>query len=289
MQKFKLLIPFVLFISSVAVHAKEIGKTEVEKLLADWVSSQNHQNFEEYSKLYGANFKGTKKVGKETFDFDRKDWLEDRAKMFKKKFSVVIDSLRIQDAAVGFHVGFFQKWESKSYSDRGWKDLKVVDEGGSARIVEERMKYSEKTIATPKTFQELLAKTEEVDISWIEQLKLTPSEKGVEFSFVRSLGEGGEETYSGLYRNDGTLAHVTQAVEYLEHSMGSGNRNIKGKLTREYSSLGKLEKVDGEEKIENIESGKILENRKIVKLTEKVKDNFDIKLPPLKAPVELLK
>lgn len=64
------------------------------------------------------------------------------------------------------------------------------------------------------------------DPSEFGEVTFTRSANGYDFAFVRELGEGGDERYTGSYRGDGTLETVTQEMEYFEHSMGPANRHI---------------------------------------------------------------
>jgi hypothetical protein len=261
----------------------------VRALVGRWVEVQNTQNLAEYAKLYSEKFTGVRKSGDKEVRFDHKSWMADRARMFKKPFKVSIDSLDVKPGPNGFEVGFSQNWESSTYADTGWKTMRIVDEGGTLRIVEEAMKYSEKQIATPKTFVELLAKTDGVAPSWFDEVALTRSANGFAFSFVRELGEGGDERYSGSYRADGTLETVTQELSYWEHSMGPENRSFEGTLTRSFSADGKPQQVSGKIRISKLKNKKVISDRKITKVPSADTEYFSTKLPPLKVPPELLK
>lgn len=266
-----------------------VSETEIRALVGRWVDCQNAQDFAAYAKLYSKSFKGVRKSGDREVRLDYASWLADRGRMFKRPFKVSIENLEVKAGPGGPEVDFLQKWESSSYADRGWKTLRIVEEDGGPKIVEERMTSSEKQIATPRTFAELLAKTEGVAPSWFEDVTLKRSAKGFDFSFVRSQGEGGDESYSGSYRSDGTLDTVTQEVDYDEHSMGPANRQFTGTLTRRYSPEGKLLQVTGNLRIQKLKTGKVTSNRKITTLSGEDAEHFGTKLPPLKVPRELLR
>ena len=127
----------------------DTDSTEVEKdaeaLLDEWLDAQNDQNFANYKTLYGAEFRGVKRVELEEKYFARAAWLVDRQGMFSKSFTVVAKDVKITKQADGaMVVRFEQKWSSANYSDVGTKELvlKVVD--GELRIVREEQLNSTK-------------------------------------------------------------------------------------------------------------------------------------------------
>ena len=120
---------------------------EVEALLNQWCQAQTSGDFEGYSALYATDFKGTKRTKKgKTKTYDRKGWLKDRGKMFKKPLHVDCRAPKVSlaEADGTASVTFEQYWRSPSYADQGDKrlDLKKGDKGW--RLVGEDMLNSKK-------------------------------------------------------------------------------------------------------------------------------------------------
>ncbi|MBN2715447.1 MAG: nuclear transport factor 2 family protein [Deltaproteobacteria bacterium] len=120
-----------------------IRESAVRDLFSDWLKSQNEGDFQQYAALYAQRFDGIKRAGRKTFRYDRKGWLEDREKMFKKKMTVAADDLKIQAGTVTARVSFIQTWSNGRFSDKGPKVLQLFLENGNLRIFNEEMLQSD--------------------------------------------------------------------------------------------------------------------------------------------------
>jgi hypothetical protein len=106
-----------------------------------WVAAQNAGDFAAYSDLYARSFHGVRRSGGHSARFDRRGWLADRARLFRKPVRVAVADIAIHDGgrASGVEVGFTQTFTSGSYRDVGPKRLLLVDEEGALRIAAEEM------------------------------------------------------------------------------------------------------------------------------------------------------
>jgi len=112
---------------------------EVERAVQEWQRSQNALDFAAYSALYTGSFVGTKRVGEQSFRFDRKRWLLDRKPMFTKGLDVQVSRLEV--ASSGAHVvAFFQQdFKTSAFRDTGRKLLAFAKTPEGYRIVREEM------------------------------------------------------------------------------------------------------------------------------------------------------
>ncbi len=107
--------------------------------LEAWLKAQNDGDFPAYSALYAQKFNGVKRAGARTSRFQRADWLVDRGKMFKGRFTVAADKVKVLPQPNGAVVSFEQTWASKRFKDVGPKQLVLVREGDALRIAREEM------------------------------------------------------------------------------------------------------------------------------------------------------
>jgi hypothetical protein len=120
---------------------------DVETFLATWVKAQNQGRFEDYRVLYARKFQGIKRSGPRIRRFGLDAWLRDREKMFKKPMTVQTSDVKITVAGNTAMLRFMQAWESKSYKDRGPKQMVLTAEGGAWRIAQEAMLASSQGVA----------------------------------------------------------------------------------------------------------------------------------------------
>ena len=95
-----------------------------QKLLDQWLRSQNSQDFETYSHLYAPDFVGIKRAAARRKEFDLAGWLDDRRSMFASGFTVKASGQRIDRKPDGTTViRFTHEWTSPKFADTGTKDL----------------------------------------------------------------------------------------------------------------------------------------------------------------------
>jgi hypothetical protein len=114
----------------------------VKALLDRWVAAQNNRDFAGYGKLYAPQFHGVRRSGRRTVMLDRKGWLVDRKRMFKKPMTVSIADVQIDGLAVKLKQTFAQG----TYKDVGPKVLLLQPSGSELVIAREEMLASEKSV-----------------------------------------------------------------------------------------------------------------------------------------------
>lgn len=119
-----------------------LPESAVREVFDAWVATQNTGDFDKYSSVYASKFEGIKRVGARTYRFDRDGWLNDRARMFKKKMSVSADDVSIQTSPKTAIVVFQQTWASGNYKDVGPKQLILASGKDGLQISREEMLQS---------------------------------------------------------------------------------------------------------------------------------------------------
>jgi hypothetical protein len=114
-------------------------QADARVLLDRWLEDQNSGDFDDYQKLYAADFKGVKRSGPRTATFDRTAWLQDRRRMFQKKMTVEAQNVRVFASRASARVVFIQRWSSGSYSDVGPKQLLLRHGPSGYDIVREEL------------------------------------------------------------------------------------------------------------------------------------------------------
>jgi ketosteroid isomerase-like protein len=112
---------------------------EARALLDRWLETQNAGDFAGYRALYHEDFVGVRRSGPKAVSLDRRGWLEDRGRMFRKKMSVAADNLRIFAKDATARIVFTQRWSSGSYTDVGPKHLVVRRDPDGFRILREEL------------------------------------------------------------------------------------------------------------------------------------------------------
>jgi hypothetical protein len=114
----------------------------VKKLVDEWLAAQNKGDFAGYQKLYAQKLEGIKRAGEKTWRFDKKGFLADRERMFKKPMTVEAKDVTVHASAVSAVVDFKQRFKQDKFEDEGPKRLVVVKEDGGLRIAREEMLHS---------------------------------------------------------------------------------------------------------------------------------------------------
>lgn len=120
-----------------------LPEAEVRKVVERWLAAQNAGDFAAYQALYAAKMEGVKRVADRTWRFDRKGWLADRERMFKRPMKVEAQNVTISSAGPSAAVELEQSFAQGKFQDRGPKRLVVVKEAGGLRIAREEMLRSE--------------------------------------------------------------------------------------------------------------------------------------------------
>lgn len=120
----------------------QVRTEQARALLEEWLRAQNGGEFATYEALYAQRFTGIKRVGAQTYRFDRDGWMQDRKALFARAFSVSIDDVRTTVIGSSAIVGFSQTWTSATFRDVGKKQLVLSREGDAWRIASEEMKES---------------------------------------------------------------------------------------------------------------------------------------------------
>lgn len=139
----------------------------VEKLLRNWLDSQNKRDFSAYRQLYDKQFSGVRRTGTKELKFDLNGWLKDRSQMFRQKMWVHISDATLNpndefgegDFVFEFEsldplvIKFDQTWASDNFRDQGIKTMQLVKRGNEWKIKNESLGES-KTLPflSEKTF-----------------------------------------------------------------------------------------------------------------------------------------
>ncbi len=118
---------------------KLLARADVEALVEGWLNAQNQGDFAAYSALFADEFRGVRRSGKRTVRLDRKGWLSDRSRMFRKKMTVSISQLEVSLTHNSAAVRFTQEWASGSYRDLGKKMLRIASTKEGLQISGEEM------------------------------------------------------------------------------------------------------------------------------------------------------
>lgn len=116
-----------------------IPEAEVRDLMDRWLAAQNQGDFAAYSALYADGFRGVRRSGKKAVHLDRKGWLADRGRMFKREMTVTITDVEISVGPRSARIHFTQEWQSGAYHDIGPKAIVVEKAAKGLRITREEM------------------------------------------------------------------------------------------------------------------------------------------------------
>lgn len=118
----------------------------IRDLLARWLDAQNRADFAAYEPLYARKFVGIKRVGAQSFRFDRVRWLLDRKGMLSHSPKVAAANITVVDLSETAVVRFEQTFESGKFRDVGQKQLTIIHEGDKFVIGREEMLTSFQTL-----------------------------------------------------------------------------------------------------------------------------------------------
>lgn len=114
-----------------------------ESVIKTWQTSQNQLNFAAYAELYAPAFRGTKRVGNESFRFNRARWLSDRKPMFVPGLKVDVQQLQVALAGANVVASFRQEFATPAFRDVGRKLIALAATPDGWRIVREEMLSSD--------------------------------------------------------------------------------------------------------------------------------------------------
>ena len=121
---------------------KPIAASAVKDLMQRWLAAQNEGDFPAYEALYAERLEGVRRSGEKIVRLDRKGWVKERGRMFKRKMIVEMNDVDIDVFTKSAIVTFSQRWASGKYEDVGPKQMVVVPEDGQLRIAREEMLQS---------------------------------------------------------------------------------------------------------------------------------------------------
>jgi hypothetical protein len=126
-----------------AAAARAARERYVEKraraLLDSWLAAQNDNELGKYQALYSIRFSGTRRLGKREVSYDRKGWLEERGKDFRRHLEVGAERVRVRVIGNSAVIRFHQKRVTRKHKEVGPKRMIVIRESGGMRIASEAM------------------------------------------------------------------------------------------------------------------------------------------------------
>lgn len=117
-------------------------RAEVQAAVDAWLAAQSGGDFAAYQALYADKLEGVKRVGGRTWRFDRKGWMADRERMFKRPMTVTARDLEVSGSARTPVVTLVQSFQQGKFADQGPKRLVFTRVGGALRIAREEMLHS---------------------------------------------------------------------------------------------------------------------------------------------------
>jgi hypothetical protein len=128
---------------------------DARAFLERWRDAQNGGDFAAYRALYDETFSGVRRSGDKVVRLDRKGWLDERVRMFRRPMTVEIDGPRVYTGKEETRIAFTQRWASGGYADEGPKVLVLRRRGGAYRIVGEELLSSRRSVDPPGAFEQL--------------------------------------------------------------------------------------------------------------------------------------
>ena len=131
-----------------AASTGAVTEPAARALVDTWLNAQNAGDFTTYGELYAKRFDGIKRVGERVRKYDRAGWLEDRARMFQRPKSgdpmhVTLTDTTVTASGGTARVRFVQAFSRGGFSDRGPKELVLVQQEGALRIAREELLSSD--------------------------------------------------------------------------------------------------------------------------------------------------
>jgi hypothetical protein len=195
-----------------------VTEAEARALLDTWLLAQNTGDFATYDQLYAKRFDGIKRVGERVRKYDRAGWIEDRARMFRRPTSgdpmrVTLTDTVVTASGSTARVRFVQAFSRGGFSDRGPKELLLVQQDGELRIAREELLSSE-----------VLSRSAMLDAAAPGQFFFVMDEGVLLSSLVsRDAATGPLELLEG----SADIFVVRSAVD--EARLGAGERSMKGR------------------------------------------------------------
>lgn len=128
--------------ASAAATPVTVDEKAVRALVDAWLAAQNKGDFAAYAKLYAEKLEGIKRSGPRMWRYDRKGFLEDRERMFKKPMTVEATDVVITTGAASALIELQQRFKQDRFEDKGPKRLVVIEEKGALKIAREEMVQS---------------------------------------------------------------------------------------------------------------------------------------------------
>ena len=126
------------------IGTTDVRTCEVGPFVAAWLATQNEGRFDDYARLYAPEFVGVRRSSHRQVELDRRGWLADRGRMFKKRMQVKIDAVRVLSKnGTIVELGFNQEFMQGTYHDHGPKRLRVRCTEEGPLIQHEEMLSSE--------------------------------------------------------------------------------------------------------------------------------------------------
>jgi len=116
-----------------------ISEATVTTFVERWRATQEASDFDAYRALYAPGFRGIKRSGSKTSQFDRSGWLKDRRLMFQRDVKVKVSNVRATSGERSSVVTFVQDWSSPRFRDVGMKRMELVLEKDGLHIINEEM------------------------------------------------------------------------------------------------------------------------------------------------------
>jgi hypothetical protein len=161
------------------------ASAEARALVDAWAQAQNRGDFAAYQALYAQRFGGIRRSGARTVRLDRKGWMRDRERMFKKKMEVAVEDLEIRAQRRSARVKLTQRFAQGTYKDVGPKALLLVRENGGLRIAREEMLASQLLSKPPPA-----VRPEGGEFAFVEDGEVVLSTSQSTCSGKKSLGGG---------------------------------------------------------------------------------------------------
>src|SRR5262245_23882215 len=110
-------------VANADVDLKVMREAQARGVLHRWLVAQNAGAFKDYETLYAPGFRGVRRSGAHIVRLDRKGWLGDRKRMFKKPQRVRASAIQVNDTDTALEITFTQSYRSGSYEDEGPKRM----------------------------------------------------------------------------------------------------------------------------------------------------------------------
>jgi ketosteroid isomerase-like protein len=204
--------------------AAKIDDAAVHKLVDAWLAAQNGGDFAAYQALYADKMEGVKRVGPQTWRFDRAGWLGDRERMFKHPMVVTAGAIAIHGSATAPSVELVQGFKQGKFADEGPKHLALIKGPNGFLIAREEMLLSTVAGAVPAGSPTVMLVVEvdghqhvvintDADAAWGKGRIAGPFAGMHQFAMQDASGATGAAAWQGralaVYAADGTRCDAT--------------------------------------------------------------------------------